>query len=124
MRNLFLTTAIVLALAGCSATTSVTPTTVSAGVSAGVATVQVDQAKIASAVTGACGDATAAASLAAPFSAIPQVAGVLTFITAGCGTADAVAALTTKAVNDPSTIAWAEGLAAQVQSAVTAVKAL
>jgi hypothetical protein len=110
MRKLYFAAASLLALAGCA----VTPTDVT--------TAQTTQAKIASAVTGACADANAAAALAAPFAVVPQVAGVLTFITAGCAGAGAVAALTTKAVNDPSTIAWAEGLAGQVNGAVAAVK--
>lgn len=110
MRKLCFAAASLFALAGCS----ITP--------ADVTTAQATQAKIASAVTGACADANAAAALAAPFAAVPQVAGVLTFIEAGCATADAVAALTTKAVNDPSTIAWAEGLAGQVNGAVATVK--
>ncbi len=119
MRNLFLTTALIAVLAACS-TTPIT----SAIVAAGVTTVQVDQAKIQAAVVGACGDATTAAAVASPFAFVPQVAGVITFINGGCGTADAVAALVTKAVNDPATIAWAEGLAAQVKAAVASVKFL
>jgi hypothetical protein len=107
------------ALVACSATS-----TTQTNMDASAKTVQVDQSKIAAAVTTACSDATTAAGFAAPFSAVPEVAGVVTFVNAGCGTADAVSALVSKAVNDPSTIAWAEKLAGQVNTAVSAAKKL
>ena len=44
-----------------------------------IATIQSDQAKVQLAVDEACGVVNAAAGAAAPFAAVPQVAGVLTF---------------------------------------------
>lgn len=80
--------------------------------------VQVDQTKIEAAIDASCTAANAAAAIAAPFASVPQVAGVLTFVSAGCGTSEAVAALVTKAVNDPGTIAWTQKLVSDVQTAV------
>lgn len=83
--------------------------------------VSADQAKISTAIETACTDVTSAAALAAPFAAgSPSLASVLTFATASCGSADAVAALATKAVNDPTTVAWAENLAAELKAALPA----
>lgn len=89
-----------------------------------VAGVQNTQQAIQTAIGTACQDVNAASALAAPFAGVPQVAGVLTFATASCGTADAIAALVTKAVTDPTTIAWAENLASQLKAAVAAISAL
>lgn len=83
-----------------------------------VGQVQGGQAKIEAAIVEACGVANAAAALAAPYSAIPAVAGVIIYVQAGCGTAQAVAGLVTKAVNDPSTIAWVMKLSATLRDIV------
>ena len=64
----------------------------------------------------ACGAVNAAAAMAVPFSAMPVVGSLLSYATASCGSADAVAALTVKAVNDPSTVGWAQGLAGTISA--------
>lgn len=89
-----------------------------------VTTVQADQAAIQAKIVEGCGIAnTAAAGVSmTPLAAIPQVAGVLTFITGSCVGAQAIAALTTKAVNDPSTIAWLTGLPVTLRAAVAQVR--
>lgn len=87
-----------------------------------LATVQTDQAKIEAAIVEGCQAVNAAATVAAPFSAVPQVGAILAFAQAGCGTAGAVAGLITKAVNDPSTIAWVQRLAEQLREAVATVR--
>ena len=80
------------------------------------------QAKIEAATVEACGVANQVAAIAAPFSGVPQVAGMLSFVSAGCGTSEAVAALVTKALNDPSTIAWTQHLADQLREAIAKVR--
>lgn len=85
-----------------------------------VAQVQNGQATVAAAIQTACGDVNAAAALAAPFSAIPQVGAILDYATASCVGANAVAALVTKAINDPTTIAWTENLATQIKAIIPA----
>jgi hypothetical protein len=75
------------------------------------------QAKIEAAIVEGCGAVNAAAAIAAPFAAVPQVGAILSFAEAGCGTAGAVSALVTKAVNDPSTILWTQRLAGQLHGA-------
>ena len=89
--------------------------TLGACTAAQLATFQTDEAKVAAAIQTGCSAANAAAAVAAPFAVVPQVAGVLTFISAGCGTAEAVAALTSKALADPTTIAWLEKLRADAE---------
>jgi hypothetical protein len=83
-----------------------------------VASVQANQAKVQAAIQSACADVNSAAALAAPFSAIPQIGAILDYATASCATANAMAALTSKAVNDPATVAWAQNLAAQIRAIV------
>ena len=102
-------------------TVNTAPTTAEAAVAA---TVQTDVSSVATMVESACKDVNVAASLAAPFSIVPQIGAVLTFANASCGGADAIAALTVKAVNDPSTVAWAEGLATTINTAVANLKAV
>ena len=85
-------------------------------------TAKADQAKIETAIGAGCAGVNAAAAVAAPFSAVPQIAALLGFATASCATAPAVAALVTKAVNDPSTELWVQQLAAQINSEVMRVK--
>jgi hypothetical protein len=85
-----------------------------------VAQVQTTQTDVQAAVQTACTDVNAAAALAAPFSAIPEVGGALVYATASCATADAVAAMATKAVDDPTTIAWLDNLASEIKAAVPA----
>lgn len=87
-----------------------------------VATVQTDQAKIEAAIVEGCGVVNAAAAAAAPFAAVPQVGAILTFATASCATGSAVAGMVTKAVNDPSTVAWVQRLGDQLREAVAAVR--
>lgn len=82
-----------------------------------MATVQVDQAKIQSGIVAACGDVQAAMAIAAPFAAIPQVGAVMDYGQASCVGAQAIAALTTKALNDPVTVAWTQQLANKIRSA-------
>lgn len=85
-----------------------------------VTDVQADQSKIQTAIDAACVDVNSAMALAAPFDAVPQVAAITTYGAASCGTATAISALVTKAVNDPTTIQWAENLATQIKSALPA----
>jgi hypothetical protein len=105
MRHL-LASAILFLLAACSAEE--------------VAKVQGGQAAVQAAISGACADVNAANALAAPFSIIPQVGAIMDYGTAACGGATAVAALVTKAVNDPTTVAWTQNLAAQIKAAIPA----
>jgi len=112
MRRIAFTAAVagMLALNGCALTPEL------------VGRVQVEQAKIEAAIREGCAVANMAAAVAAPFAAAPMVAGVLVYVHAGCGTAEAVAALTTKAVHDPGTIAWVTQLAETLNNAVRAVR--
>jgi hypothetical protein len=59
-------------------------------------------------------------SLAAPFSTIPQVGAVMDYGAAACVGSEAIAALVTKAVNDPNTVAWTQGLAKTIAGAAKA----
>lgn len=79
---------------------------------------------IQTAITTACNDVNAAVTLAAPFSGVPQVGAVLDYAIASCGTAEAIDGLVTKALTDPTTVAWAENLAVDLKTAVAAVKNL
>lgn len=124
LRPLVIAAGFSFALAACSTAPPVATATPPIPAPPQVVTVQTDVGKVAAAVESVCGDALGAAQLASPFSLIPQVAGVLTFVNASCGSADAIAALTVKAVNDPSTVAWAEGLATMLKSDVAALKTL
>jgi hypothetical protein len=79
--------------------------------------IQADQAQIQAAIVGACNKVQIAMTLAAPFAAIPQVGAVMDYGKAACFGGEAIAALTTKAVNDPRTIAWVEDLAQKIANA-------
>ena len=83
-----------------------------------VGTVQTDVAQVSAAVAQACNAVNAAAAVAAPFGAIPQVGAILTFATASCMGANAVNGMVAKAVNDPNTIAWLQRLAGDIKAAV------
>ena len=87
------------------------------------AKVEATQAKIESAINRACADANAAAALAAPFAFDPKVAGVMVYVQGSCAAGNAIAALTTKAVNDPATIAWAQNLAGMLKTATAQLSA-
>lgn len=76
------------------------------------------QQQVQQGIASACGDVNAAMSLAAPFAAVPQVGAVMLYGAAACGTAQAVSALTTKAMSDPATQAWTQGLAQQIKASV------
>jgi hypothetical protein len=102
----FIIAGTVLGLAACTTAT----------VDRDIAKAQSVVAQAATDIGAACGAVNAAAGFAAPFSAIPQVGSILMFATASCGGADAIAALTAKAINDPSTVAWAQNLAAQIKT--------
>jgi hypothetical protein len=106
--------AIGLALNGCGASS---PATVATNVQGAVSS-------MASKVEAACVDANTAATDAKPFAAVPAVSDIISFVTAGCSTADAIAALTVKAVDDPTTVAWAESLATDLKNAVAEIKKL
>jgi len=108
-RRLLITVSATVLLASCSATQ--------------LATVQNDSTVISSAISAACTDVTAASNLAAPFVAVPAIAVVLSYATASCSGATAIAALVTKAVNDPTTVAWAENLAVELKALVAQIKA-
>ena len=81
-----------------------------------LATAESDIAKVSAAVSTACADVNAAAALAAPFGAIPQVGAILTFATASCVGANAVSGMVAKAAADPATVAWLQNLAAQIRA--------
>jgi hypothetical protein len=87
-----------------------------------MAEVQTNQARIEAAIVEGCGAVNAAAAIAAPFAAIPQVGAILGFAQAGCGTAGAVSALVTKALDDPRTILWTQRLAGQIPETVATVR--
>jgi hypothetical protein len=90
-----------------------------------VPVVQSDVTKAATAIAAACQDANTAASAAAPFAPLtPVIPAITLYVQAGCGTADAIAALVAKTVDDPTTVAWAENLATELNSAIAAVKKL
>lgn len=113
MRNLLLAGAATIALFGCTAAT----------VDRDIAKAQAVVTQAANDIGTACGAVNAAASVAAQFATIPQVGSVLMFATASCGGAGAIAALTAKAINDPSTVAWAQNLAAQIRELAAAAGA-
>jgi len=85
-----------------------------------------DVATVASDVQTACTavNATAAAVQASPLAMVPQVASVLPYVTGSCGTAAAVAAMVSKAVTDPTTVAWINGLNADLVAVEAQVKTL
>ena len=123
MRKLFLPLFIFAFLGACSAPGPWPP--VSPPVSpAQITTVQTDQAAVQAKIDAVCGDASAAASLATPFAAIPAVGDILTFESASCGSAEAVSAMVSKALADPTTVEWVEGLATELKTAMAAVKSL
>ena len=119
MRKLFLPLFIFAFLGACSAPGPWPPVS-----PAQITTVQTDQAAVQAKVDAVCGDASAAASLATPFAAIPMVGDILTFESASCGSAEAVSAMVSKAMADPTTVEWVEGLATELKTAVAAVKSL
>jgi hypothetical protein len=88
------------------------------------AKVQGTVSRVAADIEGACMVAKTAAGIAAPFGAVPAVAGIMVYVEAACATEPAVAALVVKAVNDPSTVAWAQNLATDLSAAVAKVKSL
>ena len=99
-------------LAACSSTQTSTD----------VAKVQGAVTTVASQVESACGVAAAAASVAQPFAAVPAVGDILSFEAAACGTAPVVAGMVAKAVVDPTTVAWIENLATELNTAMADVK--
>ncbi len=74
------------------------------------------QAKIANAIGVGCAAVNNAATLAAPFSAVPQVGAILLYANASCADAGAVSALVSKAIADPTTIAWVEKLKTDIKA--------
>lgn len=90
-----------------------------------VSTATTDIGAVATAVQSACTtvNSTAAMIQASPLALIPQVAGVVPYVTAACGTGAAVAAMVSKAAADPTTVSWIEALNTQLQSVVSAVQA-
>lgn len=88
-----------------------------------VEAVQANVAKAASDVNQVCGVVNTAAGVASVFSAYPPVAALEAFATVSCGSAEAVAALVQKAVNDPSTVAWAQDLATKLRAGAVEAKA-
>jgi hypothetical protein len=82
--------------------------------------VQTNQAQIQADIVSACGQVQSAMSLAAPLSAIPQVGAVMDYGAASCIGSEAIAALVTKAVNDPNTIVWTQNLAKTISGAAKA----
>jgi hypothetical protein len=112
MMRRFILAAPLLALAACAPGT----------VDRDIAKAQEVAAVAARDINAACGAVNAAASFAAPFSAIPQVGSILMFATASCGSAVAVDALTVKAINDPSTVAWTRNLAAEIKALADRVR--
>ena len=75
------------------------------------AVIQANQAQIQSDIVSACSVVNNAMTLAAPFAAIPQVGALLLYGKAACFGTEAVAALVTKALADPNTVAWTQNLA-------------
>jgi hypothetical protein len=112
LRKLLASVAVAAMLVGCS--------------SAQVSTGATDVGTVATAVQTACTtvNTTATAIGASPLALIPQVAGVIPYVTAACGTAEAVAAMVSKAVSDPTTVAWITNLNTELQADITAVKSL
>lgn len=119
---------IAIALVGCIALSAceapaVGPPAAPVIPTADITSAQTTVASATAKINAVCGPVSAATSLAAPFSAVPAVGALISFGSASCGSAEAIAALVGKAVNDPTTIAWAENLAGQITTAVSAAKA-
>lgn len=91
-----------------------------------IQTAATDISTIATSVQTACTavNTTASGIQASPLALIPEVSGVIPYVTAACGTADAVASMVQKAVDDPNTIAWIENLNADLIADVNAIKSL
>lgn len=92
--------------------------TLAACTSADLAKVQDIQAQVSGTVQRVCMDVNAAASLAAPFSIVPQVGAILDYATASCATANAVSGMVTKALADPNTVGWLQKLAADIRAVI------
>ena len=91
-----------------------------------ITTAETDVGKIATDVQTACTTVTATANAISdsPLALIPEVNGVLPYVSGACGTAGAVAGMVEKAVADPTTVAWINGLNTMLQKDVAAVKNL
>lgn len=88
-----------------------------------VATVQRDQASVQADLDKACADVAAAetlANLVPPVAALPQAQTIEGFIAGSCIAGQATAALVTKAVTDPTTVAWTENLATELTALMPA----
>lgn len=81
--------------------------------------IQADQAQIQAQIVSACSQVQAAMAIAAPFATIPQVGAVMDYGTAACIGSEAIASLVTKAVGDPTTVAWTQNLAKTIAAAPT-----
>jgi hypothetical protein len=88
-----------------------------------VAAVQVDVGKVQVALNSACADVAQAEAMANAFGVamIPQAATIEGFIGGSCVAGQATAALVAKAINDPATVAWTEGLATALKSTLKKV---
>jgi hypothetical protein len=67
-----------------------------------VSTAQTDVASVTAALNSACADVTS----------VPVLASVQVYVTAACVGGEATAAIVSKALSDPTTVAWVESLKA------------
>ncbi len=82
-----------------------------------IQTAQTDVTAVQAGLAGACADVAQAEAMANTFGValVPQAATIEGFIGGSCVAGQATAALVSKAVNDPSTVAWTENLATQLK---------
>lgn len=87
-------------------------------------TAESDITNVANSVQAACTTVNATASVIgnSPLSLVPQVAGVLPYVTASCGTAAAISAMVAKAASDPTTVAWIQNLNSDLTTDISAAK--
>ena len=85
-----------------------------------VAQVQTDVAKVTTALNTACADVQAAEGVVGIAGALPAINNLEAYANSACTVAGATSEIVTKAVNDPTTIAWVQNLATQIKAAIPA----
>lgn len=102
MRKLFLVAALAVGLAACS--------------SAQVQTAQNDVTTVTAALNTACVAVQAAESAVGVVGALPAVNNIEAYANSACSVGQATSVIIGKAINDPSTVAWVENLANELQA--------
>ena len=112
VRNVLAISAFLAILTACSAPQ----------VASSVTTVQSDAAKVQTALNSACTDVSAAEAAVGVLGAVPAVNNVEAYANSACVAGQATAAIVSAALNDPTTVAWVEQLAAQLLALKAQVK--